>query len=167
MPTRPSPAYPAGGKVLNRDGGEHPSKSTTQPSLMLKRWLKTSPDNAFAAWTDPTKMARWFGPENCELHHVETDLRIGGRFRIIMREDTGEEHDVSGAYREIVPAEKLVFTWAWRSTPDVNRSRLFCCGPTARERCSPSFTSASSTRPLAMATTKAGRARSTSWSAFF
>lgn len=118
MSTRPSPAYPAGGRVLNRDGGEHPSKAATQPSLMLKRRLNTSPANAFAAWTDPTKMARWFGPENCELHHVETDLRIGGRFRIIMREDTGEEHDVSGAYREIVPAEKLVFTWAWRSTPE-------------------------------------------------
>jgi uncharacterized protein YndB with AHSA1/START domain len=29
-----------------------------------------------------------------------------------------EEHFVSGTYREIVPGEKLVFTWAWRSTPE-------------------------------------------------
>ena len=30
----------------------------------------------------------------------------------------GEQHDVSGVYREIVPNEKLVFTWAWKSTPE-------------------------------------------------
>jgi uncharacterized protein YndB with AHSA1/START domain len=31
---------------------------------------------------------------------------------------TDDEHDVSGVYREIVPNEKLVFTWAWKSTPE-------------------------------------------------
>ena len=31
---------------------------------------------------------------------------------------SGEEHDVGGVYREIVPNEKLVFTWAWKSTPE-------------------------------------------------
>jgi uncharacterized protein YndB with AHSA1/START domain len=30
---------------------------------------------------------------------------------------TAKSH-VSGAYREVVPNEKLVFTWAWRSTPE-------------------------------------------------
>ncbi|MGB6906697.1 MAG: SRPBCC domain-containing protein, partial [Methyloceanibacter sp.] len=30
----------------------------------------------------------------------------------------GEEHHVSGVYREVVPNEKLVFTWAWRSMPE-------------------------------------------------
>jgi uncharacterized protein YndB with AHSA1/START domain len=32
--------------------------------------------------------------------------------------EDGEEHHVSGVYREVVPNEKLVFTWAWRSTPE-------------------------------------------------
>ena len=50
--------------------------------------------------------------------HAETDVRVGGRYRIIMRTSDGEEHDVSGVYREVVPNEKLVFTWAWRSTPE-------------------------------------------------
>jgi uncharacterized protein YndB with AHSA1/START domain len=30
----------------------------------------------------------------------------------------GEEDDVGGVYREVVAGEKLVFTWAWRTTPD-------------------------------------------------
>ena len=29
----------------------------------------------------------------------------------------GEEHDVGGVYREVVPNEKLVFTWAWKAAP--------------------------------------------------
>jgi uncharacterized protein YndB with AHSA1/START domain len=35
-----------------------------------------------------------------------------------MQSPSGEEHDVSGVYREIVPNQKLVFTWAWKSTPE-------------------------------------------------
>ena len=35
-----------------------------------------------------------------------------------MRTADGEEHDVGGEYREVVANEKLVFTWAWRSTPE-------------------------------------------------
>ena len=30
----------------------------------------------------------------------------------------GDQHDVMGVYREIVPNEKLVFTWHWRTTPE-------------------------------------------------
>jgi uncharacterized protein YndB with AHSA1/START domain len=48
---------------------------------------------------------------------AEADARVGGRYRIVMRAH-GEEHDVSGVYREVVPNERLVFTWAWRSTPE-------------------------------------------------
>jgi uncharacterized protein YndB with AHSA1/START domain len=35
-----------------------------------------------------------------------------------MRDKDGEEHDVSGVYRKVVPNQELVFTWAWRSTPE-------------------------------------------------
>jgi uncharacterized protein YndB with AHSA1/START domain len=50
---------------------------------------------------------------------AETDVRAGGRFRIVMQKSSdGEHHDVSGVYREVIPNEKLVFTWAWRTTPE-------------------------------------------------
>ena len=48
---------------------------------------------------------------------AETDPRVGGRFRVVMRNPSGEEHDVGGVYREVVANEKLVFTWAWKATP--------------------------------------------------
>jgi uncharacterized protein YndB with AHSA1/START domain len=95
---------------------ESPSKA--KPSLTLKRHLKAPPAKVFSAWTDPNKIARWMGPEGIETLLAETDARVGGRYRFLMRSPDGEEHDVSGVYREVVPNQKLVFTWAWKSTPE-------------------------------------------------
>ncbi len=89
-----------------------------EPSLTLKRRLKAPPASVYAAWTDPEKILKWFGPEEIETLRAQADVRVGGSFRIVMRSPDGEEHDVSGIYREVVPNEKLVFTWAWRSTPE-------------------------------------------------
>jgi uncharacterized protein YndB with AHSA1/START domain len=32
--------------------------------------------------------------------------------------DNGESHQVGGIYREVVPDSRLVFSWAWQSTPE-------------------------------------------------
>jgi uncharacterized protein YndB with AHSA1/START domain len=89
-----------------------------KPSLTIKRRLDAPPGKVFAAWTDPEKMRRWFGPAEVETLLAESDARVGGRYRIVMRSPDGEEHDVSGVFREVVANEKLVFTWAWRTTPE-------------------------------------------------
>ncbi len=89
-----------------------------KPSLAIKRRLNASAAKVYEAFTDPAKIARWFGPAGAECLLTESDARVGGRYRFVMRGPDGEEHDVSGAYREVVPNEKLVFTWAWRSTPE-------------------------------------------------
>lgn len=92
---------------------------TAKPSLSLVRSFKVSPAKVYRAWTDPQAMMRWFAPSDAfSIPHVEADVRVGGRYRIVMRSPDGEQHDVSGVYREVVPNEKLVFTWAWRSTPE-------------------------------------------------
>jgi uncharacterized protein YndB with AHSA1/START domain len=49
---------------------------------------------------------------------AEIDLRVGGRYRVSFSIPAGEYFEVGGVYREIVPNERLVFSWAWHSTPD-------------------------------------------------
>ena len=63
-------------------------------------------------------IARWWGPAGAVFDHAETEVRVGGRFAIGMHTPDGEHHDVSGEYREVVPGRRLVFTWAWRTTPE-------------------------------------------------
>jgi len=91
---------------------------SSKPSLILKRRLNAPPSKVYGAWTDSAKIWHWFGPADTEILRAETDVRVGGRFRIVFRGPDGEEHDVGGIYREVVPDQKLVFTWAWRSTPE-------------------------------------------------
>jgi uncharacterized protein YndB with AHSA1/START domain len=46
-------------------------------------------------------------------------VRVGGLYRISFdMQDSGEYSEVAGIYREVVPNERLVFTWAWHSTPE-------------------------------------------------
>jgi uncharacterized protein YndB with AHSA1/START domain len=94
------------------------TQTTAKPSLTIKRRLKAPPAKVFAAWIDPEKVKLWMGPGEIKALRVETDLRVGGRYRWVMKSPDGEEHDVSGVYREVVPNEKLVFTWAWKSMPE-------------------------------------------------
>ena len=91
--------------------------TATKPSLTIKRRFNAPPAKVYAAWTDPQMIARWFGPAGVERVEAESDLRVGGRYSIAMHVP-GDRHDVLGVYREIVPNQKLVYTWAWKSTPE-------------------------------------------------
>ena len=89
-----------------------------KPSLTLKRRLNAAPEKVYAAWAQPANLMQWFGPDSGAVTRAELDLRVGGRYTIVFHTEDGEEHHVSGLYREVAPNEKLVFTWAWRSTPE-------------------------------------------------
>jgi uncharacterized protein YndB with AHSA1/START domain len=90
-----------------------------KPSLTLKRRLNATPQKVYEAWTRAESMKAWWGPQEGDVVLLlETDVRVGGRFHIVFRALDGEEHSVSGTYREVVPDERLVFSWAWRSTPE-------------------------------------------------
>ena len=91
--------------------------SAVKPSLTVKRRLKAPPAKVFAAWTDPEKIKRWMGPGEIVAQRVEVDARVGGRYRVEMHGPSGPAHNVSGIYREIIPNEKLVFTWSWDPAP--------------------------------------------------
>jgi uncharacterized protein YndB with AHSA1/START domain len=90
----------------------------TMPSLTLKRRLDATPAEVFQAWTDPELLMRWFGPENVRTMEVTVDPRVGGAYRVVMLEDTGERHEVSGIYQEVVANERLSFSWSWITTPE-------------------------------------------------
>jgi uncharacterized protein YndB with AHSA1/START domain len=90
------------------------------PSLTLKRRLNAPPAKVYAAWTDPEKIARWFGPASVKAgtEQASIDARIGGRYRVSFTTQDGAYHQVGGVYRELVANQRLVFSWAWHSTPE-------------------------------------------------
>jgi uncharacterized protein YndB with AHSA1/START domain len=89
-----------------------------KPSLTLKRRLNAPPEKVYAAWTEPEKIVKWFGPDAGTVKQASADVRVGGRYAVKFHTEDGEEHNVGGIYREVVPNQKLVFTWAWRTMPE-------------------------------------------------
>jgi uncharacterized protein YndB with AHSA1/START domain len=91
-----------------------------RPSLTLTRRFRARPEKVWAAWTDPEKLIGWFCTTKAKpgSMRAELDVKVGGRYRISFNMESGEYSEVGGVYREVVPNEKLVFSWAWHSTKE-------------------------------------------------
>lgn len=78
------------------------------PALVVRRVLPAPPEAVFAAWTDPTSLARWMALGGTTSATI--DLRIGGSFRIVLG---GPDRPLvhAGEYLAIEPPTRLVFTW--------------------------------------------------------
>jgi uncharacterized protein YndB with AHSA1/START domain len=57
------------------------------------------------------------GPRGWSLIVSEIDLRVGGRWRSVLRSPEGKEMGMSGVYREIKPPERIVSTEAYDAYP--------------------------------------------------
>ncbi len=89
-------------------------QATPETTLTLRRTFQAPREKVFHAWTDPETLKKWWGPEGYETPEAEVDLRVGGRYRLGMRKlPDGEVFYLSGAFREISPPERLVYTWSW------------------------------------------------------
>lgn len=92
----------------------------TKPSLTLRRHIKAPPEKVYAAWTEPDRLVKWFGPHETlgDTVTAELDVRVGGSYTASFTTEDGEYHKVGGTYREVEPGRRLVFTWAWHTTPE-------------------------------------------------
>lgn len=79
--------------------------------VSLRRSFPISRTVLFRAWTDPGELARWWGPQGWEMDRCELDVRRDGTWRTWFRLPDGSQRAIGGVYLEIVPAERLVFTW--------------------------------------------------------
>ena len=67
----------------------------------------------WAAWTDPTQLASWFGPRGLSTPRkdIAIDLRPGGSWQITMVADAdGTEYPQIFTFLEVVEPERLVFS---------------------------------------------------------
>ena len=86
----------------------------TSKGFTLVRELEATPAEIWDAWTNPDEAAHWWHPRGVSTprESVQIDARVGGRYAYTMINDAnGDEYPTVGVYREVVPSEKLVFTW--------------------------------------------------------
>lgn len=82
-------------------------------SLTLVRRIAARPSIVFDALTRPDGIRCWWGPDDGPVLIAETDVHVGGRFRVRFRMLDGTEHESSGEYIEVVRPTRLVMSWRW------------------------------------------------------
>jgi uncharacterized protein YndB with AHSA1/START domain len=92
------------------NASNNPGQLPTEREVVVTRVFDAPRSLVFKVWTEPKHMQRWFGPKTFTNPVCEVDLRVGGKWRVVMRAPNGEEFPAAGVYQEIVEPEHLVFT---------------------------------------------------------
>ncbi len=84
-------------------------------TLRLTRTLPAPPQDVWDAWTQAKPWAAWMCPNPIQSAKAELDLRVGGRWRLVMY-GSSFEIDHTGEYVEVDPPRRLAFTWCTSAT---------------------------------------------------
>jgi uncharacterized protein YndB with AHSA1/START domain len=85
--------------------------------LEMKRVLKAAPPAVFAAVSDSSALAKWFGPKGFTIPSLDFQPRVGGSYRIEMQPPKGEPFCLTGEFRDVDPPARLSYTFVWEE-PD-------------------------------------------------
>ena len=86
--------------------------------ILITREFDAPARLVYRAWTEPDLVRRWWSGDRGEVTSVDIDLRVGGAWRFVMTANAGFEVAFHGEYREIVPAERMVWTEVFEGMPD-------------------------------------------------
>jgi uncharacterized protein YndB with AHSA1/START domain len=86
---------------------------TTSNELSITCQIGAPRAVVWRCWTEAALLKQWYCPKPWRVTEADLDLRPGGRMNTVFEGPDGERHDNKGAFLEIIPAERLVFTDAF------------------------------------------------------
>ena len=90
----------------------------TDEQILITREFDAPRHLVYKAMTTPELVRRWWHAKRGEVTACEIDLRVGGKWRSVMVMESGFEVGFHGAYREIVPNERIVSTEVYEGLPE-------------------------------------------------
>lgn len=100
------------------------SASKTKPNeLNLVRLYDADVKTVWDAWTDPKKVAKWWGPRGFTLTTHSKDLRVGGHWSYTMHGPDGTDYVNKTIYHEVEKYSRLVYDHG--GNEDLDRPPLF------------------------------------------
>jgi len=82
--------------------------SDSDAALRTERVLSASPATVFAAFRQPDRLARWWGPSGFTNTFERFEFRPGGRWVFVMRGPNGASYPNESVFREIEPDARIV-----------------------------------------------------------
>jgi uncharacterized protein YndB with AHSA1/START domain len=82
--------------------------------ILITRAFDAPRSLVWEAWTSPEHLPNWLlGPDGWTMPVCEVDLRPGGEWHFVWRNDEGAQMEMRGVYGEVEPPERLVSTESW------------------------------------------------------
>jgi len=74
----------------------------------------------FDVLTKPEHVSKWFAPFTDVVTECSIDLRVGGKYHIVLVTEDGTECSFRGTYLEVEPPIRTVATWLFEGGPDAH-----------------------------------------------
>ncbi len=88
--------------------------------VTIERIYDASPERVWQAWTTPSELMQWWGPDNVSIPECDVDLKVGGKFHIVMLAGEamgpykGTKWPMLAEFTTVEPHSKLSYTaQAW------------------------------------------------------
>jgi uncharacterized protein YndB with AHSA1/START domain len=81
-----------------------------EQALLIERVYNAPRELVFKAWSEPERLAQWWGPKGWTLPVCNVDFRLGGVWHYCMQGPDGEQSWGKAVYSEIVPPERIAYT---------------------------------------------------------
>jgi uncharacterized protein YndB with AHSA1/START domain len=82
-------------------------QSPADREIVTSRVLDAAREAVFAAWTDPARLARWWGPAGFTSTFQAFDMRPGGVWRFVMHGPDGTAYKNESVFVEIARPERI------------------------------------------------------------
>lgn len=97
---------------------------TATETVEVKHQYSATPQQVFAAWSNPEALGHWFGPHSHNCKVEKYDFRVDGEYQIRMipvdKEadsdcggESSEDSVCAGSFVEIIPDKRIVMTFGW------------------------------------------------------
>jgi uncharacterized protein YndB with AHSA1/START domain len=93
---------------------------TVEPNsqeITMSRVFAAPRDLVFRVATDPAHIAQWWGPSEYTTTIDKSDVRPGGQWRYVQRDQQGNEFAFHGVYHDVVAPERVVDTFEFEGMP--------------------------------------------------
>ncbi|MEO6536658.1 MAG: SRPBCC domain-containing protein [Candidatus Paceibacterota bacterium] len=87
-----------------------------EKEITITREYNASLEQVWKAWTEPELLKQWWGPDNVSIPECEVDLKVGGKFHIVMEAGeamgpyAGTKWPMLALFTEIEPNTRLAYS---------------------------------------------------------
>jgi uncharacterized protein YndB with AHSA1/START domain len=85
--------------------------------IRITRTFDAPRDLVFKAFADPKHIPNWWGPRRLTTVVDKMDVKPGGEWRYVQRDEQGNEYGFHGVYHAITAPEQVISTFEFEGMP--------------------------------------------------